>query len=119
MPPLFFCGETPWRPGDPGVAGRRIRFLPGPGQLSQSHPVVYQPIPFQLESNETPARNAPETMAPGFPRQPFGVARVRLPRPGLGAIPRPDGRFLPGPEANRSWPHPAPWRQELESPSVR
>jgi hypothetical protein len=26
---------------------------------------VYQPIPFQLESNETPARNAPETMAGG------------------------------------------------------
>jgi len=25
----------------------------------------YQPIPFQLESNETPARNAPETMAGG------------------------------------------------------
>jgi hypothetical protein len=46
------------------LAGAFVFF---PARASSPSPIqfVYQPIPFQLESNETPARNAPETMAGG------------------------------------------------------
>jgi len=42
-------------------------FLFLPARAGSPSPIqfVYQPIPFQLESDETPARNAPETMAGG------------------------------------------------------
>lgn len=45
------------------VAGAFLLFSAG----TASSPIrfSYQPIPFQLDSNETPARNAPETMAGG------------------------------------------------------